>query len=252
MTLAWVRQVGNYTDSGSGSTTHVVTITNAPTTGNHLVLGIITPGNVATISAVDSASNTWTNRTRRNSGTTLTLALLECYVANALTTSDTITVTLSASQGAGVVVNEYSGGDTAGWYNSSAAGDSGGAGATTYDSTAATPQGAVGDLKVGLLAISATSGGITTPANFTARTTKASTSFVRTIYPFDGILAATSEDQFNGTYTTSRQSAAIVALFKASGGVTDYTQTSADTLATAAEAAVRVGVFARREHRPTD
>ena len=38
----------------------------------------------------------------------------------------------------------------------------------------------------------------------------------------------------------------------AAGGSTDYTQTSADSLSTTAEAAARVGVFARREHRPTD
>jgi len=38
----------------------------------------------------------------------------------------------------------------------------------------------------------------------------------------------------------------------AAGGSTDYTQTNADSLSTTAEAAARVGVFARREHRPTD
>jgi len=56
---------------------------------------------------------------------------------------------------------------------------------------------------------------------------------------------------YSADYTGTTRDPVLTVTY-AAGGSTDYTQTSADGLSTTAEAAARVGVFARREHRPTD
>lgn len=215
MAIAYVQDVGSYTDTAA-ATSHSIAITNAPSVGSHLLVWIVCPGSVSSISAADSLSAlTWTTRDVEASGSTLTMALIDAYVGSALGTSDTIDITLNSSQGMGASVLEYSGGDSAGWFDVFAAYNSGGVSETTWFAgpTATTSQADA--MVVGALATSATAGTITVDqTGMTARQTAQSTDFVRTVYPYDEIVSATGTYSFSGSHTSARQNAAIVAVYK--------------------------------------
>lgn len=216
MAIAFVQKNGQL--SAGAATTHNVPISAAPAANAHLLLVIITAGN-RTFTVTDTKSNTWAERSRRNSGSSLTLAVWECWNTGGLTTSDTVDVVISGSQGLGALIFEWSGGDAGGWFDVEASADSGGVGVTAFDTglTGATAQ--ADELWFGVLGMTATSAGITfsqEPA--TALDTITPTDFVRTAYPYYKVLSATGQQQFDGTYTTARQNVSSVTAWKAAAG----------------------------------
>lgn len=116
MAIAYVQEVGQTTSSAAAATTFTVNVTNAPTTGNLLVLRFGARGGTAVLQAVvDTKGNSWRIDNQKIDGTqNNVVALASCVITSALTSSDSITLILSAvvGQSRSIVVDEYSAVDT--------------------------------------------------------------------------------------------------------------------------------------------
>lgn len=83
------------------------------TSGRHLTLAVICPGDRVVTGVTDSAGNTWTVHQVQANATTVAVSVASCYAA---TTPATVSVTLSADATWAVAwVDEWTGGDTTGW-----------------------------------------------------------------------------------------------------------------------------------------
>lgn len=219
MAIARVQEVSSY--AGAASTTHTVPVTNAPAAGNKLIIILLCAGN-RNFGVSDSAGNTWTKRSEANGGTSQSCEIYETEqdVAD-LTTSDDITVTISASIGLGAKVYEYSGG-AASWFDVGAQTGNGASGVTAFDSGAtATPAQATGYV-LGVATFANTPGTITETAPWDTATLVSSLwgppDFARKAFVYERQLTAADAQQFAGTYTSARQNTAHVLVFKDAGG----------------------------------
>lgn len=208
--------------SAGAAATHNIPFVLAADVGKNVTIELICAADRTVSSISDTAGNTWVLSHRQNSGTSLTVWIYSARVTTAITTSHTLDVTLSASQGLGATGQIWSGGEVT-WADVASGGDSAGVGVTTFDSGVTGTTAQADELYLSVLGLTATSGGITPDqSGLTALTTATPTDFVRTAYPYYKILTATGTQQFSGSYTTTRQNAAIVATFKAAatGGST--------------------------------
>lgn len=103
----FVQVVGS---NGSFSTVSSMAITPAHnTTKGNTLIGVFKTGTGQSVTSVtDSQSNTWTIDIK-SAGSGPNTAIIRCYLAKALTTSDTITVNFGSNNGNSGIINEYAG-----------------------------------------------------------------------------------------------------------------------------------------------
>jgi len=83
------------------------------TSGRHLTLAVICPGDRVVTGVTDSAGNTWTVHETVANATTVAISVASCYASSS---PATVSVTLSADATWAVAwVDEWTGGDTTGW-----------------------------------------------------------------------------------------------------------------------------------------
>ncbi len=112
MAIAWAALLGTY--DADPSTSFDVACSGG-TSGRHLTLAVICPGDRVVTSVTDSAGNTWTVHQTQANATTVAVSVASCYAA---TTPTTVTVNLSADATWAVAwVDEWTGGDTTGWFD---------------------------------------------------------------------------------------------------------------------------------------
>jgi hypothetical protein len=105
----YVQETATYQNTTTTSeTSHAIPVAKATTVGNTVVVTVVCSGAV-TVTVTDSKGNTYTVDRSQQFSTTETVAIAHGYQTAALTTSDTITVTVSASQWMTVACEEFVG-----------------------------------------------------------------------------------------------------------------------------------------------
>ena len=221
----FVREVGNYT-TGTSATTHVIAISVAPTTGNHLVLVAIMAGGRTLSSVTDTQGNTWQVDETLLNTTNHGIGIASCKVVNALTTADTISMTWDAANVAAAVVNEYTGFHATTWADKSVSAAR--AADTVVDSGATATTAEADEQLVGGVAHAGGSGSPSSNPVFTpetldplweARGRQAASGFIRVIRSFDRLVSATGAYKMAGTLDGSWvNTAAIVTYLLAATG----------------------------------
>jgi hypothetical protein len=106
--IAYVQQVGASFTSTT-VTSFTVPLTAVTTQGNRLILSVRGNQGHDVSSVTDTQGNTWTVDATSIVSDNVTLSMCSAYLATALTTSDSLTVTLSGSTASEAIVCEYSG-----------------------------------------------------------------------------------------------------------------------------------------------
>jgi hypothetical protein len=215
MTIAYVQEAASYT--GSTNTASAITLTVGATTtaGNRLILAF--RGFGVTISSItDSRGNTWAvDGTGGTSSETVTLA--SAYLTTALSTSDTISYTPSATSISDAVVGEYSGIAQTSYIDTSNAASSG-SGSVTSETVSITPTVATDAV------ISAIGAG--SAATFTAvspTTARASVSgSANSLALGDDISAGTSPVSVHWTFTPSAKVSLVAVAYMVPLGTYPY------------------------------
>lgn len=170
MPVSIVQLVVAAQDATSGVPTWTTgTLTNAPTTGNHLILFLHTLAKQTLSSVTDSAGNTWqVDVTAAGTTNVESFSIASCYITNALTTSSTISGTLSSNNNSKLsYVFEVAGLATSAWFGSASA-DYEVTVASTSRTSNSIAAATVGDLIIGAWGVMNTETGLTATSPFTA------------------------------------------------------------------------------------
>lgn len=103
--MAFVQQV--YSVNKASTSSHDIVPTANTTVGNRLIMAFSVGSSRVITGVSDTQGNSW--NIDSESGGARSSAILSCYLTTALTTGDTITVTLNAASAAFVAVAEFSG-----------------------------------------------------------------------------------------------------------------------------------------------
>lgn len=208
-----VKQVATYT-TGTSASVHTVSISAAPSTGNHLILFFVIAGGRTMTGVTDNAGNTWQVDKTLSNTTNHGLAIASAYLT-AVPTS--LSATFSSTGVAAAVCHEFSGLDTTAWFdqqNGTAAGN-----------TTTVASGATGLTAGDSLLVAATADGSRTVTSealspaWTDLTRMQSTGTIRSIEPTYRIVSGAGTYAYNGTLSASAvHTDAIVAYKVAAAG----------------------------------
>jgi hypothetical protein len=219
MAAAYVQRFASY---GNTAINHTVTVAANTTQGNFAVLAIRTGGGAAVSSVSDSKGNTWTVD-RQTTNTSLARgAIATARLASALTTSDTITVTLASSQFANVAAFEYSGVATSSPFDQSAINNGSGTTASAGP-TGTTTQ--ADELVVGFAGTGSANTGFTPPVGWNNRASNSTN-----IAFSDKVVSSTGTHSASWTIPSAAW-AVVIATYKAAVTVTTVTAVPASATA---------------------
>lgn len=161
--VAFVQQMAGAINLGGSTTTVTVSITANTTKGNRIILAFKDAGGRYAVSATDSQSNSW-SVDEQGARTGSNGSIASAYLATALTTSDHITVTWSASTSTTTVIGyEFSGIVNSGAIdvvNSSS-------GSSALSGSCSVTPGSLDELAFSCLGLSTTQTSVTAPTDFT-------------------------------------------------------------------------------------
>src|ERR1035437_2627287 len=142
------------------------------TKGNHLILLASDTGSGIVVSSVtDTKGNTWQVDSTQANTSVASISIASVYLTTALTTSDTITVTLSgAGTFRGGLLEEYSGIATTSWNDVNASNTGADSTSMTTGATAATGQ--ANELTIEAFCLQATATSFTRDTNYSHFTTQ--------------------------------------------------------------------------------
>ena len=226
MAIAFVREIGQAQTKSSGTSVAITVPAAGVAAGCSIVLAIGCVTTAATVSATDTAGNTYAVDADASNAAAVRVLILSAHNVNALVSGDTITVSWSVAVTVkSVTAVAYSGLATTSTRDKTSTGTGTG---TAPSSGATATTTAANELVVGAVAYNGfLSDGLTAGAGFTARTgagTSTSTAATnRVVFPEDTIVAATGAQTADGTIGGAGGPwATAVATYKAASGGTAH------------------------------
>lgn len=212
MAVAFVKRICSATDTAS-TNPKPLTVSGNTTAGNTVILVAKGSGGIRVNSVSDSRGNTWQVDEVSTNTTNARVSVASAVLTTALLTGDTVTVTYSAGNSAGMAVYEYSGLATVSYVDGTPTQGN----ATTGTSLSVSITTANANDLVFTAVACGTSETVTGPTGFTVRDSGQTGNASGCVQAAEDVVAATGTYAANWSWTTTTANAVAVVAYKAAG-----------------------------------